>query len=48
MAWSMVLGPAAPKPQAVERTIRQVDMAPSIARWLGFEHPGAPLPEFGV
>ena len=49
MAWSMVLGPAAKKPQIVERTVRQVDMAPSIATWMGLEcerATGSVLPEF--
>jgi hypothetical protein len=51
MAWTMVLGPAAAKPQVVERTVRQIDMAPSIASWMGFEcgkAAGARLPEFHV
>ena len=49
LAWSMVLGPAAGKPQVVERVVRQIDMAPSIASWMGFECDqvaGARLPEF--
>lgn len=49
MAWSMVLGPAVKKPQVIERTVRQVDMAPSIADWMGFQcerGAGAVLPEF--
>ena len=49
MAWSMVLGPAVRKPEVVERVIRQVDMAPSIASWMGFEcarAAGRVLPEF--
>jgi len=37
MAWSMVLGQAVRKPQVIERVIRQVDMAPTIARWMGLE-----------
>ena len=37
MAWSMVLGTSVKKPQIVERVVRQVDMAPSIANWMGFE-----------
>ena len=37
MAWTMVLGPAVAKPQVAERVIRQVDLAPSIASWMGFE-----------
>ncbi len=51
MAWSMVLGPAAKKPQVVERVIRQIDMAPSIARWMGIEAEkaaGSLLPELNV
>jgi hypothetical protein len=49
MAWTMVLGPAAGKPAVVEREIRQLDVTPSIASWMGFEPghgPGARLPEF--
>jgi hypothetical protein len=49
MAWSMVLGAAVKKPQVVERVIRQVDMAPSIANWMGLEcdrGTGSGLPEF--
>jgi hypothetical protein len=48
MAWSMVLGPAVRKPQVVESTIRQVDMAPTIGSWMGIEcekSEGRPLPE---
>jgi hypothetical protein len=37
LAWTMVLGPAAGKPLVVERTVRQIDIAPSIASWMGFE-----------
>ena len=51
MAWSMVLGPAAGKPQVVERTIRQIDMAPSIGHWLGIEcekSAGKVLPEWNA
>jgi hypothetical protein len=51
MAWSMVLGPAAKKPQVAERVIRQIDVAPSIARWMGFEcekAAGSLLPELNV
>jgi hypothetical protein len=49
VAWSMVLGPAVKKPQIVERMVRQVDMAPSIAEWMGLEcerATGSVLPEF--
>ena len=49
LAWTMVLGPAAGKPLVVERTVRQIDIAPSIASWMGFEcskAAGARLPEF--
>lgn len=49
MAWSMVLGAAVKKPQVVERVIRQIDMAPSIGDWMGFEcgkSAGTVLPEF--
>lgn len=49
MAWSMVLGPAVRKPEVVERVIRQIDMAPTIASWMGFECQGSVgtrLPEF--
>ena len=51
MAWSMVLGPAAGKPRIIERAIRQIDMAPSMAEWMGFACPtalGTRLPEFGA
>jgi hypothetical protein len=51
MAWSMVLGPAAKKPQVVDRVIRQIDMAPSVARWMGIEAEkaaGSLLPELNV
>jgi hypothetical protein len=49
LAWTMVLGPAAGKPAVVERTIRQIDVAPSIAGWMGFDcgrARGSGLPEF--
>ncbi len=49
MAWTMVLGPAAGAPKVVERAVRQIDLAPSIAGWMGFDCgqlPGAALPEF--
>ena len=49
MTWSMVLGASVKKPQLVERVVRQVDMAPSIANWMGFEcekSMGSVLPEF--
>ncbi len=49
MAWSVVLGAAVKKPEIVERVVRQVDMAPSIASWMGLEpekSEGAVLPEF--
>jgi hypothetical protein len=48
MAWTVVLGPAIKKPQVVDRVIRQIDMAPSIGAWLGFQcekSTGSPLPE---
>ncbi|MBN9658820.1 MAG: hypothetical protein J0H49_11625 [Acidobacteria bacterium] len=48
MAWSMVLGPAIRKPQVVERVVRQIDFAPSMGSWMGFEAvkaAGAHLPE---
>ena len=51
LAWTMVLGPAAGKPLVVERTVPQIDLAPSIASWMGFEcsqAAGARLPEFHV
>jgi len=51
MAWTMVLGPAAGKGVVVEREIRQLDVTPSIASWMGFEPgngPGNRLPEFHV
>ena len=49
LAWTMVLGPAAGKPQIVERVVRQIDVAPSAALWMGFEcrsAAGTQLPEF--
>jgi hypothetical protein len=49
MAWTMVLGQAVQKPQVVEKVVRQVDMAPSIGSWMGFEcekSNGAVLPDF--
>jgi hypothetical protein len=49
MAWAMVLGPAAGKPNVIERTVRQIDLTPSIAAWMGFDCgrlPGVILPEF--
>jgi hypothetical protein len=51
MAWSMVLGQAVKTPQVVDRVVRQIDMAPTIASWMGFECGGAAgsrLPEFGA
>lgn len=49
MAWTMVLGPAVEKPQVVDRVIRQIDVAPTIGSWMGFEcsrSPGSRLSEF--
>ncbi len=49
MAWTMVLGPAVRKPEVAERVVRQIDLAPSIASWMGFEcekAAGSRLPEF--
>ncbi len=49
VAWSMVLGAGVKKPMVVERPMRQIDMAPSIASWMGFEcekAAGSVLPEF--
>jgi hypothetical protein len=37
MAWTIVLGQAVKKPQAIDRTVRQIDIAPSIASWMGLE-----------
>jgi len=37
MAWGMVLGAAVKKPQVVERVVQQIDMAPTMASWMGFE-----------
>ena len=51
MAWSMVLGPAVKKPEIVERVVRQIDFAPSIGAWMGFETEqakGARLAEIAV
>jgi hypothetical protein len=50
MAWTLVLGPAVKTPRVVERVVRQIDVAPSIASWMGFEcerTAGTRLPEFG-
>lgn len=50
MAWTMVLGQAAKRPRVVERVVRQIDMAPSIASWMGFQcerAAGSVLPELG-
>lgn len=41
MAWSIVLGPAVRKPQVIDRTVRQIDLAPSIGAWMGFQCEGA-------
>jgi hypothetical protein len=49
VAWTMVLGAGVQKPLVVERPMRQIDMAPSIASWMGFESEkaaGSVLPEF--
>jgi hypothetical protein len=49
MAWSMILGAGVKKPEVVERVVRQIDMAPSIGSWMGFQcsqSGGAVLPEF--
>lgn len=51
LAWSMILGPAVRKPEVVERVVRQIDFAPSIASWMGFEtakSKGTPLPELSA
>lgn len=50
MAWSLVLGQAVRSPQIVERVVRQIDLAPSMAEWMGFacaRAEGRRLPEFG-
>jgi hypothetical protein len=49
MAWTVVLGKAVPKPMVIDRVVRQIDIAPSIASWMGFEcdqAAGGVLPEF--
>ncbi len=49
MAWALVLGQAVKAPRIVERVVRQIDFAPSIASWMGFEcerAAGSLLPEF--
>ena len=49
MAWTVVLGKAVPKPMVIDRVVRQIDITPSIASWMGFEcekAAGAVLPEF--
>ncbi len=50
MAWALVLGQAVKTPRVVQRVVRQIDFAPSIAAWMGFEcerAAGSPLPGFG-
>jgi hypothetical protein len=37
MAWTMLLGPAVKRQFVVERTISQLDFAPSLGAWLGVE-----------
>lgn len=49
LAWTMVLGAAVSKPQIVERSIRQIDLMPSVSNWMGFDSgpvAGARLREF--
>lgn len=49
MAWSLVLGAGVKKPDVIQRVVRQVDLAPSIASWMGLEpekSTGSVLPEF--
>lgn len=49
LAWTLVLGAAVRGPRAIDRVVRQIDLAPSIAGWMGFEcerAAGARLPEF--
>jgi hypothetical protein len=51
VAWTMVLGAAVRKPEVVERPIRHIDIAPSIATWLGLraeKAQGKLLPEIAV
>ncbi len=51
MSWTMVLGQAVKKPEVVQRVVRQIDLTPSIASWMGFEcgeAAGIRLPEFNV
>jgi hypothetical protein len=50
MAWALVLGPAVKTPGVVERVVRQIDLTPSIAGWMGLDYgwaAGSRLPEFG-
>jgi len=35
MIWMMCLGPPIARPRIVDRPVRQVDLCPSLARWLG-------------
>jgi hypothetical protein len=47
----MVLGAAAGGPKVVEREIRQIDLTPSLAAWMGVDCgrlPGVVLPEIHV
>jgi hypothetical protein len=51
VSWSMVLGQAVKKPEVVKRVVSQVDMAPTVGSWMGFEcrdAVGTRLPEFNV
>ncbi|HEY3739739.1 MAG TPA: hypothetical protein VGL53_07840 [Bryobacteraceae bacterium] len=49
MAWAMVLGAGVKRPQVVEKVVRQIDFAPSIASWMGIDcerAKGSVLPDF--
>jgi len=49
VTWLMVLGPAASKPACVKKAVRHIDVAPSLAAFLGVEcteSAGGMLPEF--
>jgi hypothetical protein len=51
LVWMMVLGEAVRQPGVVEREIRQIDVAPTLATWLRVEcrrATGSVIPEFAV
>ncbi|MGO8791541.1 MAG: hypothetical protein ACLQVL_29700 [Terriglobia bacterium] len=49
--WTMCLGKPIARPQAIDRPVRQVDLCPSLAQWLGCkatESTGGALPEIAA